>query len=132
MSKSPEDRFPPDYMDVVERLRSEPLPASELDMDQIKLRTMARARRPQGGRRLVMRSRLTAILVALSLLGTTAAIGVATSSNSNSGGNGNSAASSQYPKPGMGCGDQNHEHTGPPGNPGKTPADCPPNAGPKK
>jgi hypothetical protein len=32
----------------------------------------------------------------------------------------------QY-RPGMGCGDKNHTHTGPPGNPDKNPAtDCKP------
>src|SRR3954468_23013511 len=43
--------------------------------------------------------------------------------NSNAGdnnkGNGNSPADDQY-KPGKGCGDKNHVHTGPPGNPGNT------------
>jgi len=41
-----------------------------------------------------------------------------------------SAAVQQYgTRPGKGCGDRNHVHTGPPGNPTNT--QCPPQAGPK-
>jgi hypothetical protein len=59
-----------------------------------------------------MRSRaLTLVVAALFIGGTTggaiAAGGAGGSSN---------AASAQY-KPGNGCGDRNHFHTGPPGNP---------------
>jgi len=37
---------------------------------------------------------------------------------------GRSAAAQEYgTRPGKGCGDKNHDHTGPPGNPGNT--DCP-------
>jgi hypothetical protein len=40
-------------------------------------------------------------------------------------GNGENAAQNQYgTRPGKGCGDRNHVHTGPPGNPGNT--SCPP------
>ena len=43
--------------------------------------------------------------------------------NNNSGdnnkGNSNTPADNQY-RPGWGCGDKNHDHTGPPGNPGAT------------
>jgi hypothetical protein len=39
--------------------------------------------------------------------------------------NGNNAAQNQYgTRPGKGCGDRNHVHTGPPGNPSNT--SCPP------
>ncbi len=41
-----------------------------------------------------------------------------------------SPGQSQYPtRPGKGCGDKNHTHTGPPGNPENK--ECPPTAGPK-
>jgi hypothetical protein len=40
-------------------------------------------------------------------------------------GNGDNAAQHQYgTRPGKGCGDRNHVHTGPPGNPSNT--SCPP------
>jgi hypothetical protein len=40
-------------------------------------------------------------------------------------GNGDDAAGNQYgTRPGKGCGDRNHVHTGPPGNPSNT--SCPP------
>jgi len=40
---------------------------------------------------------------------------------------GRSAAAQEYgTRPGKGCGDKNHEHTGPPGNPSNT--SCPPHS----
>ena len=69
-----------------------------------------------------MRSRVVTLALTALLIGGTTAGGIAAAGG---GGNGN-AANSQY-KPGMGCGDKNHIHTGPPGNPDKTPAtDCKP------
>jgi hypothetical protein len=57
---------------------------------------------------------VTLALTALLIGGTTAG-GIAAAGG---GGNGNSA-DQQY-RPGLGCGDKNHTHTGPPGNPDKT------------
>jgi hypothetical protein len=46
-------------------------------------------------------------------------------SSSNEGSDNESAAQHQYgTRPGKGCGDRNHVHTGPPGNPSNT--SCPP------
>ena len=71
-----------------------------------------------------MRSKILTLSLAgaLALTGTTAGV-MATG-----GGKGQSAAKSQY-VPGKGCGDKNHNHTGPPGNPNAKP--CPPQAGGK-
>ena len=69
-----------------------------------------------------MRSRIATLLTVLGLLGGTGgAVALANSGGGSHGASG--AASSQY-KPGKGCGDKNHTHTGPPGNPSNT--SCPP------
>lgn len=69
-----------------------------------------------------MKSRtLTIVLGALAIGGTTFG-GIAAAGGGGTG----SAAKAEY-KPGLGCGDKNHIHTGPPGNPSKKPAtDCKP------
>jgi hypothetical protein len=70
-----------------------------------------------------MRSRAFALVLTVVAIGGTTVGGIAIAGG---GGNGGSAADAQY-KPGMGCGDKNHIHTGPPGNPSKDPAtDCKP------
>jgi hypothetical protein len=70
-----------------------------------------------------MRSRAFALGLTVLALGGTTVGGIAIAG---AGGNGGSAAQSEY-RPGMGCGDKNHTHTGPPGNPDKNPAtDCKP------
>ena len=69
-----------------------------------------------------MRSRAFALVLTVVAIGGTTVGGIAVAGGGNSG----SAADAQY-KPGMGCGDKNHIHTGPPGNPSKDPAtDCKP------
>ena len=127
MTDSHEDRLPEHLLEVADRLREERVSVSPLELDQIKLRARAQAahgRRSStlGRKGLPLRSRVVTLALTALLIGGTTAGGLAVAGG---GGNGDSA-SSQY-KPGMGCGDKNHTHTGPPGNPGKNPAtDCPP------
>jgi hypothetical protein len=125
MKESHEDRLPEQLLEVADRLREERVSVSPLELDQLKLR--ARAQAARGGRSTLgrkgtpLRSRVVTLALTALLVGGTTAGGIAAAGG---GGNGNSA-SSQY-KPGMGCGDKNHIHTGPPGNPDKNPAtDCP-------
>jgi hypothetical protein len=122
MSESNPDRLPEHLLEVAERLREGRVSATPLELDELKLRAKAQAARGRsyGLRGAPLRSRvLTLALTALFVGGTTAG-GIAASS-----GGGGNAAVQQY-KPGMGCGDKNHVHTGPPGNPSKNPAtDCP-------
>jgi hypothetical protein len=125
MKDSNQDRLPEHLLEVADRLREERLSVSPLELDELKLRARAQASRgrrstlaPKG---LPLRSRVVTLALTALLIGGTTAGGIAAAGG---GGNGNSA-SSQY-KPGMGCGDKNHIHTGPPGNPDKNPAtDCP-------
>ena len=125
MKDSHEDRLPEHLLEVADRLREERVSVSPLELDQIKLRARAQAARGRRSSKLgpkgrPLRSRVVTLALTALLIGGTTAGGIA----ANGGGNGNSA-SSQY-KPGMGCGDKNHVHTGPPGNPSKNPAtDCP-------
>ena len=121
---SNEDRIPEQLLEVAERLREERVSVTPLELDQLKLRARAQA---AGGTRsgsrkgLPLRSRVVTLALTALLIGGTTAGGIAAAGG---GGNGNSAGS-QY-RPGMGCGDKNHIHTGPPGNPDKNPAtDCP-------
>ena len=98
---------------------------SPLELDDLKQRARAQAARGRrsstfGPKGLPLRSRVVTLALTALLIGGTTAGGIAAAGG---GGNGN-AANSQY-KPGMGCGDANHIHTGPPGNPDKNPAtDC--------
>src|SRR3954453_19646836 len=123
MTRWDDNHLPDDLADVARRLRTERPEASALELDQIKQRAMARAgsSRQKG---FLVKSRLTVALLTLGLMaGGTGGVLAAAGGNGN--GNGNNAAGSQY-KPGRGCGDKNHIHTGPPGNPNKNPAtDCP-------
>jgi hypothetical protein len=124
MTDSNEDQIPEQLLEVADRLREERVTVTPLELDELKLRARAQA---AGGMRsgsrkgLPLRSRVVTLALTALLIGGTTAGGIAAAGG---GGNGNSA-SSQY-KPGMGCGDKNHVHTGPPGNPDKNPAtDCP-------
>jgi hypothetical protein len=125
MTDSNQDRLPDHLLEVADRLREERVTATPLELDQLKLRVKARAtsgrRLTTGPKGLPLRSRAVTLALTALLIGGTTAGGIAANGN----GNGNNAANSQY-KPGMGCGDANHIHTGPPGNPDKNPAtDCP-------
>src|SRR4051794_35503813 len=116
MMDSNQDRLPEHLLEVADRLREERVSVSPLELDELKLRAKAQA---AGGRRstigskgLPLRSRVVTLALTALLIGGTTAGGIAAAGG---GGNGNSAQS-EY-RPGMGCGDKNHVHTGPPGNP---------------
>ena len=114
----------PDGLDpVVERLRACRADPSELEVDQLKQRILARAAtsRTKG---ISMRSRVIAVLVGVGLVA--GGTGGVLAAGGGAGGN-QSASQSQY-KPG--CGPKKTDgvnpsgtHTGPPGNPDKQ---CPP------
>jgi hypothetical protein len=124
MSKSIPDRIPEHLLEVADKLREGRVSATPLELDELKLRAKAQAARGRSYRLrgAPLRSRVVTLALTALLVGGTTAGGIAASS----GGGGGNAADSQY-KPGMGCGDKNHIHTGPPGNPDKNPAtDCKP------
>ena len=73
-----------------------------------------RSRRP----RRIVATAVTTVALAVGLGGAMAIAG----GPAGGGGSHGSAASGEY-RPGKGCGDTNHIHTGPPGNPSNT--DCP-------
>jgi hypothetical protein len=111
-----EERLPAELREVADRMREQRAEVSPVQLDQIKLRARTQARSSGGLRwRKPVRSRAVSLILASLLVGGTAAGGIAASQNGNNG----SAAQSQY-RPGLGCGDKNHIHTGPPGNPDKT------------
>jgi hypothetical protein len=115
MSSWNEEPLPSELREVADRLREQRATPSALELDQIKLRAKAQARPARSVRGRPMRSRALSLVLASLLVGGTAAGGIAASQNGSNG----SAAQSQY-RPGLGCGDKNHIHTGPPGNPDKT------------
>ena len=122
MSKSNPDRLPEHLLEVAETLREGRETATPLELDELKLRAKAQAARGRSYRTrgAPLRSRVATLALTALLVGGTTAGGIAAAG----GGGGGSAANQQY-KPGMGCGDKNHTHTGPPGNPSKNPAtDC--------
>jgi anti-sigma factor RsiW len=122
MSESNPDRLPEHLLEVAEKLREGRVSATPLELDELKLRAKAQAARGRSYRLrgAPLRSRVVTLALSALIVGGTAAGGIAASSG------GGNAAVQQY-KPGMGCGDKNHTHTGPPGNPDKDPAtDCKP------
>jgi hypothetical protein len=113
-------RLPDDLSGVEERLAASRPEVTRLDLDRIKLRAMSQASRGSSLRKgFVMRSKLVTMLLVLGLVATGGTAGVIAGGNGNNGNAGNG----EY-KPGKGCGDKNHTHTGPPGNPSNT--TCPP------
>jgi len=120
MSHWNEDRLPDELHEVAERLREQRAEMTPLELDSMKQRVRANASKtapsswhPRRGT--PMKSRVATLALTALVIGGTTAGGIAAS-----GGNGNgSSADSQY-RPGLGCGDKNHTHTGPPGNPDKT------------
>jgi hypothetical protein len=118
MTDSHEDRIPDHLLDVADRLSQERVSVSPLELDDLKQRARAQAARGRsstfGPKGLPLRSRVVTLALTALLIGGTTAGGIAAAGG---GGNGN-AADSQY-RPGLGCGDKNHTHTGPPGNPDK-------------
>jgi hypothetical protein len=124
MSESNPDRLPEHLLEVAEKLREGRVSATPLELDELKLRAKAQAARGRSYRLrgAPLRSRVATLALTALIVGGTTAGGIAASGGSGGG----SAAVQQY-KPGMGCGDKNHTHTGPPGNPAKDPAtDCKP------
>ena len=125
MSHFDDDRLPDELLDVAERLRSERVEASGLELDRIKTRAMAQARssRPKG---IALRSRTMAAFLTVALMA--AGTGGVIAGNGNGNGNG-SAGNSQY-KPG--CGPKKTDgvnpsgtHTGPPGQGDTNRESCP-------
>jgi hypothetical protein len=117
MTDRNEDHLPDELQDVAHWLREQRPEPDPLTLDAIKTRAMARAgvrsHRPRGR---TMKSRmLIAVLTVGLLAGGTGGVLAGNGNGNNGNGNGN-AAGSEY-RPGWGCGDQNHIHTGPPGNP---------------
>jgi len=111
MSKQNPDRLPDELRDIDTRLQAHKPEVSALELDELKLRTTARAFRPKNptyGRQQLMRSKLVSMMLVLGLAVSAGTAGVI-AGNGNGNGKGKSADSSQY-KPGKGCGDKNHEH----------------------
>jgi hypothetical protein len=115
MTQFDEHDLPDELHEVAERLRDARPTFTELELDQLKLRAMAKS--SEGKSTVVgrtrgnpMRSRVLTLALTALLIGGTTAGGIAASG----GGGGGNSAQSQY-KPGKGCGDNNHTHTGPPG-----------------
>jgi hypothetical protein len=124
MSESNPDRLPEHLLEVAEKLLEGRVSATPLELDELKLRAKAQAARGRSYRLrgAPLRSRVVTLALTALIVGGTTAGGIAASGGSDGG----SAAVQQY-RPGMGCGDKNHTHTGPPGNPDKNPAtDCKP------
>jgi hypothetical protein len=111
MSHWNEEQLPDELREVAMRLRENRPEASGFELDEIKMRTLARARssRKEGT---FVKSRSMAVVLALVLMaGGTGGV-IATSG---SGGTDTSAAKSQY-KPGCGGPNPSGTHTAPPGH----------------
>ena len=123
MSHEDEHRYPEDLESTVRRMRDERPEATAFELDRMKQRAMARASSPRS-KGLNVKSRITVALLALGLMaGGTG--GVLAAAGGTPGSNNKNASGAEY-RTGLGCGDKNHTHTGPPGNPSKTPANsCP-------
>jgi len=109
MRNEDQNRLPDDLREIDARLQAHKPEVSALELDELKLRTAARAFRPTTstyGRRQLMRSKLVTMMLVLGLAVSGGAAGVIASSD---GGGGKSADESEY-KPGKGCGDKNHVH----------------------
>ena len=109
MTHHDHDRLPDDLREVDARLQAHKAEVSALELDEIKLRTMARVSRgaaSRTGRRTSMRAKLVTMALVLGLAVSGGAAGVIAGGGN---GNGNGADQSQY-RPGKGCGDKNHIH----------------------
>jgi hypothetical protein len=119
MSNWDDNQLPEELRAVAEQMREQRAYASPLELDRIKLRAKAQASKPAPSvlipkRGMAMKTRVATLALTALLIGGTTAGGIA----ANGGGNNGNSADSQY-RPGLGCGDKNHTHTGPPGNPDK-------------
>ncbi len=128
MSHDMDNELPRDLAEVADTLRRSGPGVSRYQLEAIKYDALARASRgqPQRGPHMTLRSKFVTLALAAALALTGGTAGVLATIPDNDGG---SAANSQY-RPGKGCGDRNHTHVGPPGNPNAKP--CPPKAGPKR
>lgn len=128
MSHDMDKELPRDLAEVADTLRRSGPGVSRSQLEEIKYDALGRASRAQRqrGPGMTLRSKFVtlSLAAALALTGGTAGV-LATGPDRDR----KSAAKSQY-LPGKGCGDKNHTHVGPPGNPDAKP--CPPKAGPKK
>jgi hypothetical protein len=115
------ERLPADLELVAAKLRAHRVQADAFELDELKRRAMARSASRQG-RATLMKSRIATVLTIVGLAGGTGGALAVAAAGGHPGGSGG-AADAQY-KPGKGCGDKNHTHTGPPGNPDNT--SCPP------
>jgi hypothetical protein len=105
------DRLPDDLREVDQRLQAQRTEVSPLELDDLKLRTMAKAfRAPTSryGRQYLMRSKLVTMMLVLGLAVSGGTAGVIAGGGGGKGKTKN-AAQSEY-KPGKGCGDKNHVH----------------------
>jgi hypothetical protein len=109
MNEFDENEMPGELDDVAKRLRDAQPTFSAVELDQLKLRTMAQASSNRPRRGTPVRSRVVTLVLATALLGGTAATGIAATGGGNGGGN---AAKVQYKPPGI-CKKENP----PPGNP---------------
>jgi hypothetical protein len=112
--------LPVDLQPVADWLRAPRPEVRALDLDRIKQRALAQARRGERRGAGVTRARqsvatvLSALVLTASFGGALAIAGKAPpSSPTKSGSSKTSAATTQY-KPGKGCGDKNHSHNKPP------------------
>jgi hypothetical protein len=115
MSGEYRERLPDDLEPVAASLSAHRAEADPLQLDQLKQRAIAqstlRHRRPT-----FMKTRIATVLTIVGLAGSAGGALAVGAAGGHPGGNGG-AADAQY-RPGKGCGDKNHKHTGPPGNPG--------------
>ena len=110
MTHKTPDHLPDDLNEVDARLQAHKTEFSALEMDELKLRTAARAFRPRTsryGRQHLMRSKVVTLMLVAGLAVSAGTAGVI--AGGGGGGKGKSADTSQY-KPGKGCGDKNHVH----------------------
>src|SRR5438309_10574513 len=118
MSNKDADRIPEELDSVAGWLRAQRVDPDPLTLDRVKLRAISRVDHPTW-RFGFVKSRLATMFTILGLAGGTGGA-LALANNGNGNGNGNGGAASGQYKPGWGCGDKNHTHTGPPGNPNAT------------
>ncbi len=102
MAFSHEPELPPELRETEARLRQARPSFTELELDQLKMRTMSRVSSRTRGT--PMRSRILALTVSALILG--GATGGAIAAG---GGGGSSNAAKEEYKPGNGCGDKNHD-----------------------
>ncbi len=122
MRKSSDRELPSDLAEVAETIRRYGPEPSGPQLERVRTQAIRRASGTTIGRGF-MRSKIVTLVLAAGLVATGGTAGVIAAT----GGSGSkSAAKSQY-VPGKGCGDRNHTHTGPAGNPAND--DCPPPPG---